>query len=163
APAPARRRYLLETLVVLRRDRIGDLPAALDTQRRLVALDPDDAGAWVAQRDLELAVALAPGGGGGEPGAATLLGPGLPARGGGEPGAATLLELALRAGGGAPAVTAALHIEAARLVAGAPDQSGQRRQQAEALYRQARAEDRSGLAAAGLEAIVDGAPARLDA
>src|SRR6185369_3216093 len=116
APPPARQRYLLETLVVLRRDRIGDLPAALATQRRLVALVPDDAAAWVALRDLELGVQV----GGAPAGDDEARAP---------TGAATLIELASRAGGAAPAVAAALQTEAARVELETGD--GEARQRAE--------------------------------
>jgi hypothetical protein len=143
-PPRARRRYLLETLVGLRRDRLDQPARALQLQREVVALDPDDLRAWIGQRDLELAVALA--GPGGAPAAREEV--------------ATLIELAARAG--QPAVRAALEIEAAR-ASQAPPAGPEDRRAAEALWRQARGHDRSGLAAGGLEGALNAPADRADA
>jgi hypothetical protein len=138
AAARARRRYLIEQLVALHRDRLGDLGRALDLQRRLVALDPGDLGAWVVARDLELSLSLS------DTAAEGAVGPAQ---------VTTLSALAERAGDAG--VAAALRAEAARL-AGATAA-------AEALYRQARAADGSGLAAGGLAALLAEPSDRMDA
>ena len=59
AQAP-RRRYLLEALVGLHRDRLARPARALVFQRQRVALDPSDLDGWVLTRDLEVAVSVAP-------------------------------------------------------------------------------------------------------
>ena len=142
-PSPlARRRYLLEALVGLNRDRLGRPARALVFQRQRVALDAGDLDGWMLTRDLELqALVVAPDPAGNAEGNAT---------GNGDPhavlrreGVATLIQLAARAG--QPAVMAALENEAAASVTDDPSL-------AEQFYRDAAVGDRTGIAAGHLAA-----------
>ena len=126
----ARRRYLLEALVGLHRDRLASPARALVFQRERVALDPSDLHGWMVKRDLELAVSIGPG----DPEAKAALR---------REGVTTLIDLAARAG--VPAVTAALENEAAALVTDDPGLALQ-------FFRDAAVDDRTGIAAGNLAA-----------
>ncbi len=134
----ARRRYLLEALVGLYRDRLGRPGRALVFQRQRVSLDSDDLDGWMLQRDLELWASVtnpADAAGDQAPGD-----PGVALR---REGVTTLISLAARAG--QPAVMAALENEAAALVVDDPSL-------AEQFYRDAAVNDRTGIAAGHIAA-----------
>ncbi|HET6147345.1 MAG TPA: tetratricopeptide repeat protein [Polyangia bacterium] len=125
-----RRRYLLQALVGLHRDRLGNSERALVHQRARVELDPSDLGAWILRRDLELAVSV------------TTDDPDLRGRLRRD-GVGTLIQLAMRAE--EPSVTAALETEAATLVTGDPALT-------ERFFRDAATDDRTGMATGHLTA-----------
>lgn len=136
APSPlARRRYLLEALVGLYRDRLSRPGRALVFQRQRVSLDSGDLDGWMLKRALELWASVT------NPADASENAEGDPALALRREGVTTLISLAARAG--QPAVMAALENEAAALVVDDPSL-------AEQFYRDAAVDDRTGIAAGNI-------------
>ncbi|HEY2903695.1 MAG TPA: hypothetical protein VGL59_24130, partial [Polyangia bacterium] len=135
-----RRSGLLESLVALCRDELGDPARARTHQRRLVAAaSPGPARVRALARLVDLAFLIEAGN--------------SPAGGGDREIVAELTSLGDAVGADDPALAAALRVQAAWALAGAARSDDDRRR-ASALFRQAQSADDSDRTAAGLEALL---------